>query len=273
MEIKKLQNQKGQSIVQVLVSIAIMGILLVAMTSMQTTMSRENRALSEKLAALDLERVVTQSLAHTSVCTSLLDTANLVNPGQLPIPNAAAISATNPYRISLKTIGGATRKVAALGESPSAMSNSLKVHSTGGIQLVLTSPTVAELRVTFDQNDLVRSITNLTFPLMITTDLPTSPTTISVSGCGSGLTTTPICTSTRYDSPVGSPAPAGRHPCPSSKQLMVACTTLLYPSGSHSCGSSPAAGIDALDRAYCLDAGCHSHAGQFWGTTVTCCSW
>jgi len=51
-----VSNSRGQSIVQVLVALGISTILLMAVATMQTNQSRENRALSEKMAANDLQQ-------------------------------------------------------------------------------------------------------------------------------------------------------------------------------------------------------------------------
>jgi len=68
-----ISNQRGQSLVQILLSVGIMGIVLLAMASSQVMQHRENKALMEKLASVDLTRVITGCFgsidSKTQLCT------------------------------------------------------------------------------------------------------------------------------------------------------------------------------------------------------------
>ncbi len=74
MKTLRMGNKKGQSLVQVLVSMGIMGIFMMAMISTQSMQAKENRALSEKLAANDFQQQLTRAFADGSLCKKLLTT-------------------------------------------------------------------------------------------------------------------------------------------------------------------------------------------------------
>jgi hypothetical protein len=62
-----LANQTGQSLIQVLVGIAIMGVMTAVFTSMMASQNRETRALSEKLAALDFQNLLQTTLSEAEI--------------------------------------------------------------------------------------------------------------------------------------------------------------------------------------------------------------
>lgn len=62
-------NQRGFGLVQVLITVAIMGIVMTAVATMMTTQMQETRAMTEKLAALDLQKNLSANMANSDVCT------------------------------------------------------------------------------------------------------------------------------------------------------------------------------------------------------------
>lgn len=189
-----LGNQRGQSIVQVLISIGLMGILMTAFATMMTNQSRETQALTEKLASLDFSRTVTQYLSNSTTCSAMFAASNLVNSGSMPF-DATSISTAAPYVFALKQLpsGGAASPTAVAGSQVSLLSNSLNLldssaSPTPGIQISVSSisPPTANLLLNFDQGRLVRNIHNLTFPIGITVSGPVNNTTIT--GCGNPTT-------------------------------------------------------------------------------------
>jgi Tfp pilus assembly protein PilW len=64
-----LGGQKGQSLIQVVIALAISCIIFMGMASIQARESLENRALAEKLGALDLFRTTSQYLANSATCS------------------------------------------------------------------------------------------------------------------------------------------------------------------------------------------------------------
>src|SRR5665213_1250045 len=101
-----LNNSRGQSLVQVLVTLGVMSILMVAMVTTLTMFSNENRALTEKLAANDLTRTISATISG-SACSLLVNApGNLVAGGNLTF-NAAAVTPANPYVVNLNSIPSA----------------------------------------------------------------------------------------------------------------------------------------------------------------------
>ncbi len=165
-----LKGQHGQGIIQILVSVAILGILTMAFATMMNNQWRETRALTEKLAASDLQQLLTASLADGSVCSYVLNnptvltfdstqplpqTINLTNPTAATaalylsiVPNAAPPPATLPGPIA-----------AQVGQPASPTSNTLVVQS---IQLQITAGSgnsyAGKWLVTFDPTKTIRSV-------------------------------------------------------------------------------------------------------------------
>ncbi|MGE3759111.1 MAG: glycine-rich domain-containing protein [Pseudobdellovibrionaceae bacterium] len=189
-----LKNSQGQSLIQVLITMAIMGILMVVMISMQVSQTRENRAISEKLASMDLQRFVTQALTSPDICSAMVASANLAIPTVFPFNSTTT---TFPYVFSLNSLPSpksGSPPIATAGDQVSALAPSLALLSESsvpaGIQIKITSisPPSASLLLNFDQSKLVRPIRNLEFPINIMTSGPANATTIS--GC-IGSTATP----------------------------------------------------------------------------------
>ncbi|MGE3759095.1 MAG: type II secretion system protein J, partial [Pseudobdellovibrionaceae bacterium] len=70
--LKIFGNNRGISLIEVMITVLILGVIGAAMSSMLTSMSKENRGLSEKLASLDLVSQVSLILARNSLCNSML---------------------------------------------------------------------------------------------------------------------------------------------------------------------------------------------------------
>jgi len=90
-------NQKGQSLVQVMVAATIMAIVMLSMMSLQANQAKENRAIVEKLGALDFQQELIRIFADGSLCTSLL---TLPSPQRFNSSGSAPGSA-NPPSITL----------------------------------------------------------------------------------------------------------------------------------------------------------------------------
>lgn len=183
----QINNQRGQSLIQVMVGVAIMGVVTAAMLSLQTMQSRENGALAEKLSALELARAITATEADSFACTALFAPGNIVVPGSLTF-NSTTVSATAPHVIQIRSIPGTGTSPAVVTQNTlvSPMSQSLFVPA-GNLQVRVTSTTSADLVVAFQQDRLVRAIHDVSVRLNITTTGPANATTIT--GC-TGLATT-----------------------------------------------------------------------------------
>lgn len=168
----------------------VLGVIVMAMSSMLISVGKENRGLSEKLSSLDLQRAVTQSISNGALCSSMFNSGNLSNL-------AAPIDSTNfsPQVINLKSIptGPTTPPLAALGEKASSLSQTLVIdNAIGSIKVLVTSasPPMGKLILSFDQSNLVRPLKNLEFPLQLTFSGPANAkTVVGCAGSGGGTPT------------------------------------------------------------------------------------
>lgn len=79
--VRVCQNQRGQSLMNALVGIVITGILAVTIASILAAQSKESRALTEKMASLDLQRTVISTLSNATACNAIFAPTNVVIPG------------------------------------------------------------------------------------------------------------------------------------------------------------------------------------------------
>jgi len=195
-------NQRGQSIAQVLVAVALMGIVMAAFTTLIATQMKESKALAEKLAALDLQQFLTASLADGSVCAYVLNNPTVltfnstsVSPATpqtitLPNPRAAGLPARlysailpNPAPPPTQIPGAVAVEV---GQPASAISSSLIVAS---IQLQILSGTGGRYKgnwlINFDRSKTVRALNPVSVAVTLTADI-SAPGAAKVTGCQSG---------------------------------------------------------------------------------------
>lgn len=171
--------------IEVMISIGIMSISMAAVGSLLSYQFRENKALSEKLAALDTERSIIAALADPDKCSNIFVPANLVNPSSLTF-DSGPISPTHPYSFNLTAIPDASIEA---GKPPSPLSKTLVVresnNSMPGISVTITSihPVKAQLFVRFQDEQLSRPLKSLAFPLHISLSGP--PNASQIQGCAS----------------------------------------------------------------------------------------
>lgn len=172
------------ALAEVMMAAAIMCIVALGAASFQASQVKENRAMTEKVATIDVSRFVTGMLASNANCSLLVAPANMVIPSQATF-NATSVSSTTPHKIVLKSIP--TTSI-ALGATASVVAPTLLVLPAApspGIELRVTSATSADLVIRFDGSKLVRTLHDLVFPnIQLTTIGPAAATTIT--GCGSG---------------------------------------------------------------------------------------
>jgi Tfp pilus assembly protein PilV len=185
---KRDRKSSGQSLVSVLIAVAIAGIVVIAVASMMSVQQNETRALTEKLASLDFTRVVTSLLADSNSCSALFFPANVSGGAASLTFDASRVSVTSPLVIGLTTLAGASAGVAV-----SPLSTSLVIAPTNGIQLSVISPTAASVLVNFNLAKVVRPLKQLSFPVTLQSSGVLANTTIT--GCGGGATTPPVCNS------------------------------------------------------------------------------
>lgn len=149
---------------------------------MQAIQAKENAALMEKITATELTRVISQTEANSAACTALFDPGIRVSPSSLTF-DATSVTQANPFVITVNSIPGigtSSPPVIRQDSLVSAMSNSLFVPANA-IQIRVSSPTSADLVVSFQQNRLVRPIHDVVVRLNLTSTGPLNNTTIN--GC------------------------------------------------------------------------------------------
>ena len=125
-------NQRGFSLIEILIALAIMGVVAAAFTSLMTTMQLENRSVQDKIEAADIERQMGTLLADDALCR-----CNVVGS---PAIAADATSPTSPgagLAVELNTIytnykdkvncATPTETFATRGQKMAAISASFKV--------------------------------------------------------------------------------------------------------------------------------------------------
>lgn len=187
-------NQCGFSIMELMVALPIIIFIGLGISTMMISQSREARALTEKLAILDLQRSITSYLGNGTACGNMFTTTNLLTPGRL-VFNTSAVTPSNPHEFSLRSLPmsstGTLPPLINAGDLVSPLSNTLFLRpstgaATDGLRLSITSinPPMGTLTLNFDQDRLVRGVKNLEIPLMIKLT-PLSPSTARITGCGS----------------------------------------------------------------------------------------
>lgn len=192
-----IRNQRGMSLVEVMVAIGIMGIVMAGMATMQINQMRETRAVGEKLASLELQRTLTQVMSSGAVCNFIFntDTTNRSGLNKTPpnstftVPMSGAYPLKNAFTMNNipMTDSTASTLAAAVNSAASSYSNSLKVSS---ISLDITGSGTggqfsADLNVTFNSpggpDTPVRQIKMLSMPLVLQTTI--AGPTATVTGC------------------------------------------------------------------------------------------
>lgn len=172
-------NQSGLSIVQVIVAAGIGFVILSSIIGAQVNSARENRALAEKLSALELQRQITAALSSPASCSLLFTKPGNVISGQAEFETTGPF----PHTILLRAIPiSLAEDVVSLDSPFAALSNSLRVRAADGIRLVIANATeTPTLEIFFDSSSLIRSIRHLSFPVRVTTAV--AGTTHTITGC------------------------------------------------------------------------------------------
>ena len=178
-----LLNVRGQSLIQAMITMAITAIIMSAMISMQVTQTQNNKALAERLAALDFSRSITSNLSNLAACNSFLDPANVVGGVGALTFDATNVSSANPHLIKLNSIFGVLNGGSVTPSTPSLLLN-LTNATPAGIQLNVSSTINGTLLVNFNQSSLVRRFHDLVFSINLISTGPLNAT--KIVGCDLG---------------------------------------------------------------------------------------
>lgn len=193
MALSCIQNQKGQSLVQVVVAAAIMAIIMLSMISLQANQAKESRAIIEKLAALDFQQELIRIFSDGTLCTSLLtlptprqfnsstSAPGSPNPPSLTLPLSQIPISAAPGSPPFATAGALASPIArtlfVAGGRPFQLT-SIIGSSSGGVGRFSANFTVG-----FDQNQLIRPLSPASVRVSLRT---TSAGPIeTITGCSS----------------------------------------------------------------------------------------
>lgn len=168
---------RGMSLIEVLISIGVMGIAMLAMMSFMSVQNRENRALAESLSRNDMLRFVNSVLANGAVCT-----AELANPTLFDT------SITSPYTINIDDLPSNEIQLnklhsAAVASAPVLLEKTKKVNIGPSDSLYVSDIKVknfasmgepdkytADLEINLDSTKLVRPLKPSVIKVVIVTN-------------------------------------------------------------------------------------------------------
>ncbi len=177
---KFLKNQKGMSLIEVMLAAAIMLVVGAGISSLILSQARETKSLAEVLAALDLEKNIIASMADGTVCQYMLN-----NPSQSTFNSTALpYKVTSPGPIYAKIAPtGPGPIVAKVGDTASAYSSSMIIKS---IKLEVLNGSgnsyMGNWLIEFDETKSVRSHKPISIGATLNVD-STNPTAAKFVGC------------------------------------------------------------------------------------------
>lgn len=93
-------SEKGASLIEVLFAVGLISILMAAMVSMAVNQSRELKALSEKMAALDMQKTLTNLTATQDVCEKTILEMVTAGATHFTFPTATPPTATTKLNLN-----------------------------------------------------------------------------------------------------------------------------------------------------------------------------
>lgn len=183
-------NQRGQSIIQVLISIGLMSILMAAFATMMANQSKESQALAEKIAWADFQQQLSRTFTDGALCTSLIGTMKFDSTNAIQgSKNQPTITLSNTS-IPISSLPNAPPLVTA-GQPASSISSTLIVASVNPFQVTNIVGSSAGgvgyftgvFQVNFDKKPLIRALK----PAQATIGIQTtsSGNTQTIIGCQS----------------------------------------------------------------------------------------
>jgi hypothetical protein len=193
-------NQRGQSLIDATLSIALVGILTASTAWLLASQSKQLQGLSEAMAGVELGRNLATAMADGSVCNYV------VNPANTGVPltfDATSVSAASPMSFVVPTLyasilptGQPGPVLATFGTVPSVLANTLVINS---IQLVIDNAPnplpppgpgatfMGNWLLAADPAKTVRTMPPVHLPVILTVDT-TIPTQAAITGCMAGGT-------------------------------------------------------------------------------------
>jgi hypothetical protein len=177
-------NQRGSGLLQALIVVAIGGILIDQISSTIVAMNAESKFLTEKIATLELDRVVRSAMVSSDVCNQVI----LQGPAsKFQFPTTAfppAAGSTIPLNALYSGAGPTPLAIVDGPLDPVNLPDGLKVSSIQISRIAGVSPNfIAQLDIGF--KDSTRGIRDVSVPISI--DTATVSGTTSIIGCRPNL--------------------------------------------------------------------------------------
>jgi len=200
-------NQRGFSLVEVLVVVGLMGALMLGLTQVIINLQQESRAVAEKMAFIDLARVMNSTLALGPTCSNIVSNPAWNTNAPYTI-NPASLATTSFVVPDLRSGPDPSTIFAQAGSPASSLSNTAIVDQIRLENFTSNGPNSysADITVTPRNSQLVRSIKPISMRIPVSTNAlneivgcgppPSSMITtgVSVCPCGHGSTCTVVIT-------------------------------------------------------------------------------
>lgn len=180
MKLSKYRIKNGFSIIEVLVTVGIMSIIMAGFSSMLIHQNRENKALKENFASLDLHKTLLSVLSYGPMCSYLLNNPTVLTFNTASLPQT--LTPSLPIYASLP-ITTSSIPVAKIGETASSFSESMIVKSISLKVLSGSDKTyLAKWVIGFDEDKSVRAHKPVEITTILTVD-NSSPTAAKIVDC------------------------------------------------------------------------------------------
>lgn len=195
------KSQKGMTLVEVLVCLGIIATLAAVFAQYQLNQMKETKALNEKSATVDLEKVLISALADGSGCLHALNTPTALTFDSTAVTSSSPVDLVPTVPLYSKVVSGVPGPVVArVGDTASPAARSVVIQS---IKLRITEGSGTNFKgawiIDFDTSQMVRPLK----PVMVSTILRvdnTNPAAATIIGCmnegSSGVGPTRIVTQT-----------------------------------------------------------------------------
>lgn len=179
MEKNSLKNDKGLSIIEVMVAFALIGILALATTTIVTNQTKEFKSIEEKFSINNLETIVSSRLDNLDYCNCFFKTHtyDFSTSSWNTFPNSVSNgfdTSCNPVGTPLLTVGVT---MGNLKPSSMVMLDNMQEVVIG------TGNYAGKIEIKFDADTLVRARKPLLIPVFFSFDLTTPVNARQVSSC------------------------------------------------------------------------------------------
>jgi hypothetical protein len=174
---KTIFNQSGQSLIQVVVSMAISMIILLAFVSTMVAQQKEVKGLGEVIATKDLQSLLTSTLSKSSACLFSINTPTVASFDSTNLPQKIVIPKIyTSANYSAPAVVEQNKQVSPFASTLVAESIELNVKSGNG------NTYLAEWQVHFSPTTLVRALKPVVVSTILKVD-KTVPAVTRIVGC------------------------------------------------------------------------------------------